>query len=99
MASFHGSVSTSKNEGKEASHGRSTRPGVTGGTCRSVNEVYNALGIWLMLICPRQVAHREHVGGQLINLDIETLGSKGHGSAASARSLHIFRQSAVLRNI
>src|ERR1700693_3818183 len=24
------------------------RPGVTGGTCRSVNEVYNAPGIWLM---------------------------------------------------
>jgi hypothetical protein len=74
MPSFHGSVSTSTNEGKEASHGCRTRPEVTAGTCCSVNEVYNTgHGIWLMLICPQQVARREHVGGQLINLDIETL--------------------------
>ena len=73
MASFHGSISTSTNEGEEASHGCRTRPGVTGGTCRPVNGVYNTLGIWLLLICPQQVARREHVGGQLINLDIETL--------------------------
>src|SRR5713226_6946621 len=68
-------VSTSTNEGKEASHGCRTRPRVTGRTCRSVNEVYNTPGIWVLLICPRQVTRREHVGGQLINLDIETLGS------------------------
>ena len=85
MASFHGSVSTSKNEGKEASHGRPTRPGVTGGTCRPVNGVYNTPGIWVLLICPRQIAGRKHVGGQLINLDVETLGSKRNGSVAIAR--------------
>jgi hypothetical protein len=74
MASFHGSVSASRNGGKKASHGCRTRPGVTAGTCRSVNEVYNTgYGIWLMLICPQQLARREHVGGQLINFDIETL--------------------------
>ena len=85
MASFHGSVSRSKNEGKEASHGRPTRPGVTGGTCRPVNGVYNTPGTWLLLICRRQVTRREHVGGQLINLDIETLGSERNGSVAIAR--------------
>ena len=99
MASFHGSISTSTNEGKEASHGCRTRPGVTSGTCRPVNRVYNTLGIWSLLICPQQVARREHVGGQLINLDVETLGSKGNGSVAIARGLHIFHQRAVLRNI
>jgi hypothetical protein len=99
MASFHGSVSASTNEGKKASHSCRTRPRVTGGTCRSVNGVYNTgLGIWLMLIRPQQVARREHIGGQLINLDIETLGSKRNGSVAIARGLHIFHQSPVLRN-
>jgi Phage integrase family len=41
MASFHGSVSASTNEGKKASHSCRTRLRVTGGTCRSVNGVYN----------------------------------------------------------
>src|ERR1700694_806637 len=53
----------------------------------------------LWLICRQQVARREHVGGQLINLDIETLGSKRNGSVAIARGLHIFHQRAVLRKI
>ena len=100
MPSFHGSVSTSTNKGKEASHGCRTRPGVTGGTCRPVNEVYNTgHGIWLMLIWRQQVARGEDIGRQLINFDIETLGSKGNGSIAGARGFHIFHQSAVLRNI
>jgi hypothetical protein len=59
--------------GKKASHGCRTRPGVTGGTCCPVNRVYDTPGIWLVLICPQQVARRQHVGGQLINFDIETL--------------------------
>jgi len=100
MASFHGSVSASRNGGKKASHGCRTRPEVTAGTCRSVNEVYNTgHGIWLMLIWRQQVARGEDIGRQLINFDIETLGSKGNGSIAGARGFHIFHQIAVLRNI
>src|SRR5260370_18402660 len=86
-------------KGKEASHGRPTRPGVTGGTCRPVNGVYNTPGIWGPLICPQQVTRRGPVGVQLLNLDIETLGSKRNGSLASARGFHISHQSAALRNI
>jgi hypothetical protein len=74
MASFHGSVSASRNGGKKASYGCRTRPEVTAGTCRSVNEVYNTgHGIWLMLIWRQQVARGEDIGRQLINFDIETL--------------------------
>jgi hypothetical protein len=100
MASFHGSVSASRNGGKKASHGCRTRPEGTAGTCRSVNEVYNAgHGIWLMLIWRQQVALGEDVGRQLINFDIETLRSKGNSSIAITCGLHILHQSAVLRNI
>jgi hypothetical protein len=50
------------------------RPGVTGGTCRPVNGVYNTgHGIWLMLIWRQHVARGEDIGRQLINFDIETL--------------------------
>jgi len=74
MASFHGSVSASRNRGKKASHGCRTRPEVTAGTCRSVNEVYNTgRGICSMLIWRQQVARGEDIGRQLINFDIETL--------------------------
>jgi len=46
----------------------------------------------------REQVTGEDIGGRLIELDIETLGSEGNGSFTMARGLHIFHQDAVSRN-
>ena len=46
----------------------------------------------------RQVAGGEDIGGRLIELDVETPGSKGDGSLVIAGGLYIFHQDAVFGN-
>ena len=45
-----------------------------------------------------QVAGGEDIGGRLIELDVETPGSKGDGSLVIAGGLYIFHQDAVFGN-